>query len=254
MTHAYIQGFMTKCAEYGVDGYSLLKLAQQKLLPIYDPKKHGAVDANGVWRHMGDVAQVVRKGDTVSDIMRRHGIPYGKLNDVLALNGLTMETAKKLPDGGMLALSLPGIQPAKAVSGTSSKPATSAAGATDYSKLLTPEFYRALASVESGAMGGDAAINEGEKAHGRYQIRPIYLADGNRFAGTNYTLEDMHDAAKAQQVMDAYLRHYGDAYVRNTGKPLTQEVLSRIHNGGPKGYDKSATDKYWKAVSGFLSK
>ncbi len=30
------------------------------------------------------------------------------------------------------------------------------------------------------------------------------------------------------------------------------EILSRIHNGGPKGYLNSNTDKYWNKVKSYL--
>ena len=32
------------------------------------------------------------------------------------------------------------------------------------------------------------------------------------------------------------------------GRTPTNEDLARIHNGGPNGYKKTATDGYWKKV------
>lgn len=103
-------------------------------------------------------------------------------------------------------------------------------------------FLRRLALVESG--GDDAAVNVAEDAHGRFQVRPCYLADANEFMGWTYTLADMHDPAKATRVVAAYLVRYGAAYVRETGRPVTPEVLARIHNGGPSGWRKRSTDEY----------
>jgi hypothetical protein len=100
----------------------------------------------------------------------------------------------------------------------------------------------ALAAVETN--GNDAAINFAEDAHGRYQIRAGYLADGNAALGTRYTLAEMHDPDKAARIVCAYLTRYGSAWERRTGLTATDEVLARLHNGGPRGPDKAATRGY----------
>ena len=100
----------------------------------------------------------------------------------------------------------------------------------------------ALAAVETN--GNDAAINFAEDAHGRYQIRAAYLADANAALGTRYTLAEMHDPDKAARIVTAYLTRYGTAWERRTGLTATDEVLARLHNGGPRGPDKSATRGY----------
>ena len=113
------------------------------------------------------------------------------------------------------------------------------------------EFLAALAAVESG--GDDAAVNEREDAHGRYQIRAAYLADANEYAGTSYTLADCHDPAIARAVVTAYLTRYGNAPAR-TGRLVTARDLARIHNGGPRGWQKAATlgyaDRFEAALEG----
>ena len=103
------------------------------------------------------------------------------------------------------------------------------------------DFLRALATVES--RGRDDAVNAAEDAHGRYQIRAAYLADANEYAGTSYTLADCHDPAIARAVVCAYLTRYGNALAR-TGRLVTARDLARIHNGGPRGWKKSATLGY----------
>lgn len=112
---------------------------------------------------------------------------------------------------------------------------------------LTQDFLRRLALVESG--GDDSAVNPAEDAHGRYQIRPCYLADANEFMGWDYTIQDMHDPVKAARVVVAYMVRYGSAYVRRTGLPVSPEILARIHNGGPNGWAKAATDGYAERFS-----
>lgn len=103
-------------------------------------------------------------------------------------------------------------------------------------------FLDALAAVETN--GNDAAINFAEDAHGRYQIRAGYLADGNAALGTRYTLAEMHDPQKAERVVRAYLSRYGRAFERRTGHEATAADLARIHNGGPRGAERYDTVGY----------
>ena len=111
---------------------------------------------------------------------------------------------------------------------------------------IPADLLDAIAAVETNS--NDAAVNEREDAHGRYQIRAAYLADANRILGSSYTLADMHDQAKAERVVMAYLRHYG------TERGVTSLYdLARIHNGGPKGAEKRSTLDYgarvWEALA-----
>ena len=103
--------------------------------------------------------------------------------------------------------------------------------------LVDARFLAALAAVESG--GDDAAVNEREGAHGRYQIRAGALADANRILCTDYTLADCHDPAVAARIVRAYLGHYGAAL-----SAPTPTALARIWNGGPNGYKRDATRGY----------
>lgn len=103
-------------------------------------------------------------------------------------------------------------------------------------------FLARLSAVESG--GNDAAYNAAEDAHGRYQIRQCYLDDANFLLGTSYSLQDMHDPAKAAEVVRAYLLRYGQSYEHRTGLPATPDVLARIHNGGPRGAERASTLGY----------
>lgn len=114
--------------------------------------------------------------------------------------------------------------------------------------LFILTLLHTIAAVESG--GNDFAVGDGGMAVGRYQITPIYLADVNRIAGTCYTLADRTDPVKAAEMVRIYLAHYGRRYIRITGRPITAEVLSRIHNGGPDGWRKQKTEKYWRKVKG----
>lgn len=108
--------------------------------------------------------------------------------------------------------------------------------------LIDADFLSALSDIESG--GDYTAWNRREDAHGLYQIRPSYLADANALLGRKMTIWQMHDPGDAAAAVRAYLAHYGDAYAKRTGKPVTREVLARIHNGGPRGAEREATADY----------
>lgn len=112
-------------------------------------------------------------------------------------------------------------------------------------------FLDALAALESG--GDDGAIGACGGV-GRYQIRADYLADGNAALGTRYTLAEMHDPDKAARIVTAYLTRYGSAWERRTGLTATDEVLARLHNGGPRGPDKAATRGYADRILAVLGR
>lgn len=101
-----------------------------------------------------------------------------------------------------------------------------------------------IAVVESNR--DDSAIGDGGRARGRYQILRAYVEDANRIAGTSFSHKDAHDPDKARQIVRIYLNHYGRVYARKTGLEPSCEVLCRIHNGGPSGWRKKATLRYWK--------
>ena len=108
-------------------------------------------------------------------------------------------------------------------------------------------FLDRIAMVESG--GDDAAVNAAEDAHGRWQVRAGYLADGNAEAGTSYALDEMHDPQKAETIVRAYLSRYGRAFAARAGRDPTAEELARIHNGGPRGAESPRTLAYARAFA-----
>ncbi len=108
--------------------------------------------------------------------------------------------------------------------------------------LITTDFIDALAEIESGM--NDAAYNANEQAVGRYQIRPVYLADANAFLGTTYTILEMQDPEKAERVVRGYLTRYAQLFNERHGKMPSPSQLARIHNGGPTGWAKDCTKVY----------
>ena len=108
--------------------------------------------------------------------------------------------------------------------------------------LIDADFLSVLSDIESG--GDYSAWNRAEDAHGLYQIRPAYLSDANAILGRKMDIWQMHDPSDAADAVRAYLTRYGNAYAKRTGKPVTREVLARIHNGGPMGAERAATEDY----------
>ncbi len=92
----------------------------------------------------------------------------------------------------------------------------------------------AIAMVES--RNEPTATGDHGRAVGMYQIHPAYWAEGTRILGVDWAYGDARDPDRARQVVRAYLCHYG------RGRGLLD--LARIHNGGPKGYEKAATLAY----------
>ncbi|MGC6488508.1 MAG: hypothetical protein ACON4Z_12755, partial [Planctomycetota bacterium] len=93
----------------------------------------------------------------------------------------------------------------------------------------------------------DASVPDGDDglAIGPYQIHRVYWADAAAFDPTlGGTYQDCRRRAYAERVVDAYMRRYAaDAWRDGDG-----ERVARVHNGGPNGHRKRATDAYWRRV------
>lgn len=109
--------------------------------------------------------------------------------------------------------------------------------------IVSDSFFEAIRFVEStdGRYLGD---QDGGRSHGPYQISMAYLQDANEYLGTNYTLRQViDDESVAREVMVGYWNRY-----LPKDREVTYELLARIHNGGPKGYEKESTLPYWEKV------
>jgi soluble lytic murein transglycosylase-like protein len=100
----------------------------------------------------------------------------------------------------------------------------------------------AIAEVES--RNEPNAVGDSGRAVGVYQIHRPYWEDGTRFLGVKWKYGEAKDPRKARQVVRAYLSHYGK------GKSLID--MARIHNGGPRGYQKNATREYARRIEAVL--
>lgn len=107
-------------------------------------------------------------------------------------------------------------------------------------------LFAAMRQVES--YNGRELVGDHGMSRGVYHIQACYIKDVNRVYSTKFTLVDRDDPVKAHRIVRLYLAHYGRVYNKTTGKPVTCEVLARIHNGGPEGWRKKSTLKHWKRV------
>lgn len=114
-------------------------------------------------------------------------------------------------------------------------------------KPIKVPIIDAMIMVESA--GNDSAYNLKEEAVGCLQIRPIMVREVNRILRKQgkehrFELEDRWD----RQLSLEMFRIWREYHHPNS----TDEVISRNWNGGPKGYKKESTLKYWRKVKGHI--
>ena len=111
--------------------------------------------------------------------------------------------------------------------------------ATLFGIYLAP-LFSAIAQVES---------NNGQTSKNVYQLSDLFIMDVNDICGKQvFIYTDKYDRERSEQMMVIYWSHYGQRYQRKTGNKPTYSVLARIHNGGPDGWRKYATKRYWRQV------
>jgi hypothetical protein len=109
------------------------------------------------------------------------------------------------------------------------------------------ELLSALIFVES--RGNDSAIGDkhlvGNEAVGALQIRPIMVREVNRIckiigSHQHFALKDRFDRNKSIHMFMIWKDYHH--------KNDNNEVIARNWNGGPKGYKKDRTVKYWNKI------
>ncbi|KAJ8037319.1 Lysozyme 1 [Holothuria leucospilota] len=91
-------------------------------------------------------------------------------------------------------------------------------------------------------------MDGGSLSCGPYQIKQAYWQDarlkGGTLGGDWKTCAASFDCS--ERAVQGYMARYATA--TRLGHQPTCEDFARIHNGGPNGYKKSATDGYWSKV------
>lgn len=106
------------------------------------------------------------------------------------------------------------------------------------------QILAAIRHVESGDRD-DVPDGDGGRAIGPYQIHRVYWEDAVRAEpalGGRY--EDCRDRAYAERVVAAYMRKWAKA----AWQAGCAQTIARVHNGGPGGAGKAATERYWQRV------
>ena len=127
------------------------------------------------------------------------------------------------------------------------------------------DLLDAIEQIESS--GDPDAVGDNGAAVGSYQIHKIYVDDVNRILKgwkrqvneqiesaehrgiggwfVPYSYEDRRNRNYSRDMAEVYLTYYtplDDDY------NIDLEKAARIHNGGPDGWKKKATEKYWLKV------
>lgn len=84
-----------------------------------------------------------------------------------------------------------------------------------------------------------------DNERGLLQIRPIAMREVNRKYGTEFTVEDLSKSDTATRVGALYLQILADNFKEKEGRDITLHNLVRCWNGGPDGYKKHCTRRYW---------
>ena len=109
------------------------------------------------------------------------------------------------------------------------------------------DLLTALIFVES--RGNDSAIGDrhlvGNEAVGALQIRPIMVREVNRIlklqkSNKRFTLKDRFERDKSVEMFYIWKNHHH--------KNSDAETIARNWNGGPNGYKKDRTLKYWNKI------
>lgn len=104
----------------------------------------------------------------------------------------------------------------------------------------------AIMQVESG--GDPAAVGDGGRAIGAYQIHRGYWQDAVEFdKSIGGVYEDCFDPIYARKVVVAYLTRYAP-------KNATMEQCARIHNGGCNIFKKKKDSKAWHNTTAYWNK
>jgi len=107
-------------------------------------------------------------------------------------------------------------------------------------------FFNAVRTVETGgARDARRAVGDGGRSRGPFQISRDYWADGCKQLGTRWDYAaNVGDEERCRAVMLGFFARYAPAALA-TGD---WERLARVHNGGPAGASKPATNAYWVKV------
>jgi len=107
-----------------------------------------------------------------------------------------------------------------------------------------------LIMVESG--GDPDSVGDNGLAYGILQMHQGYVSDAAEWARSDWQHSDAFDPSKSEDIFIAYMSRYAKRDKKPTGMSYV-EYVSRIHNGGPTGFIKKATEPYWAKVQKIIA-
>lgn len=106
-------------------------------------------------------------------------------------------------------------------------------------------LFESIRMVETGGHEDPANAVGSAGELGPYQITRAYWQDAiEHMPNIGGCYDDVRDELYAESIMMAYWARYAP--------DMRPETLARIHNGGPHGKRKTATERYWNRVRGVL--
>jgi hypothetical protein len=115
-----------------------------------------------------------------------------------------------------------------------------ALGVSAFSVPTVPDnLIKAIHQQETGGKLGPITGDNG-KALGPFQIHYNYWKD----SGVPGSYSQCADYNYSVRVINAYMQRFAPEHLKRGNL----EALARVHNGGPEGYTKRATLKYWREV------
>jgi len=110
------------------------------------------------------------------------------------------------------------------------------------------QILAAIRFVESSDRD-DAPDGDGGKAIGVYQIHEVYWQDAVRAEPQlRGRYQDCRQRSYAERVVTAYMKKWAPA----AWAAGDAETIARVHNGGPEGAKRDATQRYWEKVRAAL--
>ncbi len=110
-------------------------------------------------------------------------------------------------------------------------------------------LLESICKVESNC--NTTEIGDNGNAIGAYQIWKDYWHDACVFSEyDDLMLSDGYSSCYDKEYSEKVVLVYWNRYAtrKRLGRTPTDEDRARIHNGGPNGYKKDSTLKYWKKV------
>lgn len=133
-----------------------------------------------------------------------------------------------------------------------------------------PNFEDLLDAIEFvESRGNPNAVCENGCCIGAYQLSCIYVDECDRIANgksvwasdCNYAYADRWNKDKSRAMTRLYIDYYSKQSIIADSELLNFcpkikwfEIMARIHNGGPNGWMKTSTKKYWLKVKTQLEK